>query len=393
MSTEVAVRRGRIRLRTERLTVMSLACILVPFLSAAEGQRRSLSLEERVLAQKAIEQVYWNHRIWPKENPGRKPALVEVMPDREIRARVEDYLKKSTALETYWQRPITAVQLQAEMNRMAAHTRDPRVLQELFVALGNDPRLIAETLARQTLADRLIRNWYAYDEHFHGELKQKAEAALFTCQSVECMPSMGGEYRETTWKIKAGEAEIAERRPHPDAIGVEAGEWQAAHAIVQKDSSTNGSLPVMKSSGLEETAEEFAVTAVLSQGKDEVRTATVSWRKLSSDEWWRTDSATLSAQNEDNVPQYDLPALSTSGCVIDTWSPTNAGANVPVARELHTAVWTGNLMVVWGGLYGYYNNSNHFSDTGGRYDPATDTWTATSTRRRRPRSWKFRPRQ
>jgi hypothetical protein len=32
---------------------------------------RSLNFEERVAAQRAIEQVYWSHRIWPKENPGR----------------------------------------------------------------------------------------------------------------------------------------------------------------------------------------------------------------------------------------------------------------------------------------------------------------------------------
>jgi len=32
-------------------------------------------------------------------------------------------------------------------------------------------------------------------------------------------------------------------------------------------------------------------------------------------------------------------------------------------------------MVVWGGSHTYDSNLN----TGGRYDPVTDTWTATST--------------
>ena len=36
--------------------------------------------------------------------------------------------------------------------------------------------------------------------------------------------------------------------------------------------------------------------------------------------------------------------------------------------------WTGNEMIVWGG----YNGSN-FLNTGGRYNPGTDSWTATST--------------
>jgi hypothetical protein len=35
------------------------------------------------------------------------------MPDSAIRAKVEDYLAKSNALERWWRRPITAEQLQA----------------------------------------------------------------------------------------------------------------------------------------------------------------------------------------------------------------------------------------------------------------------------------------
>ena len=31
-------------------------------------------------------------------------------------------------------------------------------------------------------------------------------------------------------------------------------------------------------------------------------------------------------------------------------------------------------MIVWGGV-----NSNGYLNTGGRYDPSTDSWTATST--------------
>src|SRR5207253_11435567 len=47
----------------------------------------------------------------------------------------------------------------------------------------------------------------------------------------------------------------------------------------------------------------------------------------------------------------------------------------PDARYQHTAVWTGTRMVVWGGL----DNVIGYSNTGGRYDPATDSWTATDT--------------
>jgi len=115
---------------------------------------RSLSIDERVAAQRAIEEVYWRHRIWPKDNASPKPSVDAQMPRSAMKAKVEDYLKKSNALEVWWRRPITGEQLQAELDRMARGTRDPRILQELFDALGNEPALIADTLARPALVER-----------------------------------------------------------------------------------------------------------------------------------------------------------------------------------------------------------------------------------------------
>src|SRR5213592_266966 len=117
--------------------------------------QRTLTFAERVAHQRAVEDVYWRHRIWPKERPDAKPSLEAVMSQAQLERKVADYLHKSQALEDYWQRPITAEQLQAEMNRMAKHTRQPDVLRELFEALGDDPFVIAECLARPTLAERL----------------------------------------------------------------------------------------------------------------------------------------------------------------------------------------------------------------------------------------------
>src|SRR3984893_15221117 len=106
-------------------------------------QRTLLTLADRVAYQRAIEEVYWRHRIWPKERPDPKPLLDAVMSQSQLKKKVTDYLRNSQALEDYWQRPITADQLQAEMDRIARHTRQPEVLQELFEALGNDPFVIA----------------------------------------------------------------------------------------------------------------------------------------------------------------------------------------------------------------------------------------------------------
>src|SRR5262249_31371549 len=73
---------------------------------------------------------------------------------------------------------------------------------------------------------------------------------------------------------------------------------------------------------------------------------------------------------------YTLSASlgSMTGCTDDTWTPTSGP---PDGRVGHTAVWTGSEMIVWGGFSNASFNS--FFDTGGKYDPSTDNWTATST--------------
>src|SRR5207253_9396049 len=94
-----------------------------------------LTFEERVSYQRAIEEVYWRHRIWPKERPDPKPSLDAVMSQAQLESKVQDYLRKSQALEDYSQQPITPGQLQAEMGRMVKNTKQPEFLRELFEAL------------------------------------------------------------------------------------------------------------------------------------------------------------------------------------------------------------------------------------------------------------------
>src|SRR5438046_2018122 len=129
----------------------------------AKAAHRTLTFADRVAYQRAIEEVYWRHRIWPRERTEPKPSLDAVMSQAQLEKKVTDYLRKSQALEDYWQRPITAEQLQAEMDRMAQNTKQPEVLRELFEAMGNDPFVIAECLARLLLAEQLLAGRPAFE--------------------------------------------------------------------------------------------------------------------------------------------------------------------------------------------------------------------------------------
>jgi hypothetical protein len=47
-----------------------------------------------VAYQRAIEDVYWRHRIWLKERPDPKPSLDAVMSQAQLEKKVTDYLHR-----------------------------------------------------------------------------------------------------------------------------------------------------------------------------------------------------------------------------------------------------------------------------------------------------------
>ena len=58
----------------------------------------------------------------------------------------------------------------------------------------------------------------------------------------------------------------------------------------------------------------------------------------------------------------------------NTWSAVSQ-INGPLSESL-SAVWTGQEMVVWGG---YRSGLSRYSDSGARYNPSTNTWAQIST--------------
>jgi hypothetical protein len=403
--------------------------------SSTTQRNRTLTFADRVAYQRAIEEVYWRHRIWPKANAGPKPSLDKVVSHAQIEKKVEDYLRNSQALEDYWQRPITPDQLQAEMERMASHTKQPEVLRELFAALGNDPFVIAECLARPVLAERLFTELYAHDERFHGELKRHAEAELRAHRGIGQMKQTSGMYTEMEW-IKSDSAEDSSGpadTTSPGTIRMNGSEWQErvqklakdfgstkfgrarpagaprhSEAVTpeivgrlcqtpaslarrfaetpykiriadnrepgdQADSDLLAHIKTDVLSPLQENDGHYYAVAVMKKVKDRLKLATVAWLKEPLRSWLAKAGAQVPVTMAAVTGSYTLPVIGPSVvCADDAWTPTSL-TNAPAARYRHTAVWTGSEMIVWGGYV------NGVSKTGGRYNPSTDSWTATST--------------
>jgi len=332
--------------------------LLAVLRSEGTAHQRTLTFDERVSYQRAIEEVYWRHRIWPSERKDPKPSLDAVISQAQLEKKVADYLRNSQALEVNWQRSISAEQLQAEMDRMAKHTKQPEVLRELFDALGNDPFLIAECLARPALGERLTANFSLREKT--GRFRPDGVEGLHVGSIVTTV-------RDAAYNLPT----ISEGDPPCTDDS-----WTAT-------SNTNAPTPREFHTAVW-TGSEMIVWGGLYQcctlnDGGRYNPATDSWTATSTANapsaryfhtavWTGSEMIVWGGENNGGV--FNTGGRYDPGT--DTWVATSTD-DAPPAREFHTAVWTGSDMIVWGG----YDRGQ--LNTGGRYNPGTDGWTATST--------------
>ncbi len=389
--------------RRERRTIPS---ILLPGLAVAVlaalqtgglfSQVRDLTFEERVRAQEAIERVYYSHQI------GTEKSFEEAVPRSLLESKVRKYLRESAALEEFWKTSVTDAMLGRELERMAAGTRLPERLQELYAALGDDPFLIKECLARPALVDRLSRNFFAFDPSIHAGARRSVE--------------------EIRRQLIAGELDRRSDRPGRSVVDLavgRSGRDPAEEGSGRPRLATNGQPPRLELSKEEfrkqrsewpgavgeipevrEERDAFVIRVLLEETEGRIRGAVYWTPKTEWDGWWSSAAAGLQAGGiraaalEGGVlPRPSLSrgqAAAPSGRAAADDLDARAGTgqpcgpadnhwdngsldDIPDPREHQTAVWTGSLMIVWGG-----GTQGHYLDSGGRYDPATDTWTPTS---------------
>jgi hypothetical protein len=348
--------------RTAVLLVGSLLCLAL----APPGAARELTIDERVAARRAIESVYQSHRIWPAENPGPKPPLDAILSDAAIRAKVEDELRMSALLERFWHEPPTGAMLQAEIARMALQTKSPEILRELFAALHDDPELIAECLARPAVVNRKVAALFGSDPRIHGAQQAALEQKLAGITDPAALSHLDGD--RVQQRIALSDTETWDGLTPDLADG-----FRLAPERILQD------VPVGRVSRLVDRGDRFAVFAVRAKDRTSVTLVSVSWPKRELGDWSRQamPDAQFPSAIEPPSSGYAVPSLPEGGCVNDAWDlsilTSAQGLNRATPRQLHTAVWTGAEMIVWGG----WDGVTAFA-TGGRYDPATDTWALTS---------------
>jgi N-acetylneuraminic acid mutarotase len=323
----------------------------------ANVSQRTLTFAERVAYQRAIEDIYWRQRLWPKERPDHKPSLDAVMSQAQLKKKVADYLQNSQALEDYWNHPITAEQLQAEMNRIAQDTRQPEVLREIFEALGNDPFVVAECLARPVLAERLLTNFSERLESWRGRAKNQMPRLMVRVSANYTLPTVSDGPSgciEDTWTATSTTNAPCERSLHTAV-------WTGSEMIVWGGAGCND--PYLDTGGRYNPATDSWAATSLGNAPFARAFHTAVWTGTEMIVWGGAGFGV----NLNTGGRYNPTT--------NTWTATSVN-NAPSERYAHAAVWTGSEMIVWGGYNAFVGQ--YFS-TGGRYDPSTDSWTATTT--------------
>ena len=338
----------------------------------------SLSLEERIQAQRVIDRLRFRHQV------GATNSFDEAVPHSISEGKVLASLKESVALETYWGTPITEAALRQEMERIEARTLDPARLRELYAALGNDEQLILEIVARPSLVERLMRNFYAYDERIHAEARREARELEAGLRSGAIDPRSQSPWRSVV-TLNSNEDSSAESisSPAPESPS-KVSELRAPEGDVFASAHFQKLQPGTISP-LEEKRDSFVMQTVLPSESGSTRVVSYTVSKRSWESWWREVEGRFPLSEAKTVAGRSSPVrkLTEEAGSVSHWQPKGALAacrpddtwdttpfdSLPKALAGHKAFWTGNEMLVWGD-----------KRTGGfRYNPLTDTWRTMST--------------
>jgi putative metal-binding protein/Kelch motif protein len=359
----------------KRLAFLALAFAGIVCVSAGAPISHDLTLAQRIQGQRTIERIYNSHQI------DATLPFAQAVPDELLDRKVRTTLKQSAALEKFWHVTITAAMLQEEMERIRSTTHFPDRLREIEDALGGDPVVIQEVFARPVLVNRLALSFFASDEGIQGPARRRMADLREALLTGALDPRKAHPLRSLLMLERVRDAAFAPEAAGTDETDADSSPVHKARLAAPDFEARRSRAPrrVGEIGPLVEGPETITLQVLLAEDRDHAVIAVYRIEKRSWEEWWNEVEAGLNESSVAQVasnPAYQLPATGAStpsvDCsTIDTWTPTST-LNDPVARAGHTAVWTGNLMIVWGGSDGTKDLSS-----GGRYDPLTDSWSPT----------------
>src|SRR5437764_755065 len=215
------------------------------------------------------------------------------------------------------------------MERMARDTKQAEILRELFEALGKDPAVIAECLARPILAERLVADLSAQDQTW--QVKSAQTDALRTMsvtsrQVVYTLPEIAdaGDFpcTDDTWTATSITNAPVARLYH-------AAVWTGTEMIVW------GGYLVNTGGRYNPSTDSWTATSM---------TNAPTARGGHSAVWTGSEMIVWGGVSSNSIHGVNTGARYNPST--GSWAATST-TSAPTSRYGHTAVWTGSEMIVW----------------------------------------------
>jgi hypothetical protein len=307
----------------------------------------------------------WSMNIWPEANKAPKPAFNQVVELDKVREQVLDVLKMQSVLADRFNINITDEMLQHDLDRMAINSQDANGLKALFALFNNNPNTIAQCVSRPNLVKQKLQNVYYQNEHLHKNTKELAQSELLKFLNEGYADNLRAKAT-----ILGFEVEKENSYKLTNDLDLEQQTVQLPHHEFNK------TLKQLSKNHLQEKYDRYLYTKIIHESDEYIKAQILTWNKINFKEWFKTQTA-QPYQLESPLKVLTLPLITShhgstfkSSMTGDTWHSKYYGA--PSKRVGHSAIWTGSEMIVWGG-----HSVSGATNTGGRYNPATDSWKFT----------------
>jgi N-acetylneuraminic acid mutarotase len=340
------------------------------------GLSKEQYVDKLVECKTAIDELNWSHSLWPKENKSPKPLFKDMVDKQELLNSINNRLKMQAVLFDKFNIEITPTMLQNDLNRMAVNTKNAKRLKQLFSLLGNNPKTITECVSKPFLVKKTFEHHYNYSKDIHAEIRSIAENDLVKYFKSGNVEDTTAQSHRITYKLKSGKQNNLDKDQGEEAII-----WLGAEEFNQKTQQ-------FTSKKLQEKEHSFIFTEILKSSEQSMEVRVLQWKKQKLNTWFKSQPQTEHTLIQETV-KFSLPVINGSNITFNNKSSVgntwDVQAFIPDGRHFHSAVWTGSEMIVWGGE----TSSGLSTNTGARYNPITDTWIATSVGADVPSSRKF----
>lgn len=376
---------------------------------------RAEYISNRINCEKDLQKLKWSNYLWPETNSNSKPHFDSVVNSEKIKRIVLENMKMEKLLASRFNTKITYEMFQHELDRMVLNTNDIEGLKELFNLFDYDSKTITQCISRPNLVRQKIRDNY-YNSNIHSNIKETAQSDLDSYLKdgkINNLKSI------TETFLLQNKNDHLTNNNDQQMIELSLDEF--------RDKIDDLEYPQLK-----ENNHGFYYQEIIEREIDSIRTLTLYWLKKPFQQWieshkevyyfpdnFDTDfvlqnidgqknNTGLNKNNFEGVwdsryyisgPKYFHTAVWTGQEMIiwggshhsplntgaiynpstDSWRETSTGINVAEKRRNHKAIWTGVEMIVWGG-----QNSSGNLNSGGRYNPVTNEWKLINTEENSP---------